>query len=389
MATTRNLELGWYGLLFFRQLVPIYPVYAVMMIESGVTPLELSALFIVWSATVVALEVPLGAVADRVARKPLVVVSSVLKGVAFALWLAFPHFWGFLAGFVAWGLSGTLLSGTAEALLYEGLRQRGGEGRFAVVFARGAALRELGVATALLTGGVLSQGLGYTAALLVSATAPLLAAVVAATLLPAVEVPKEARGESYFTTLGTGWKYATGRPPVLYVLLLLGAVGTVYGVYEEYVGPFLRERDLGLAGIGLFMALYQGCRAAGMGLASRLWARDSKHLVGYYLVGAVCLLLMPLGGPLPMAVLLCAFVLLFAVAEITLETRLQHAIESHARATVTSVVNMGREILGMLYYLVIGLVATATSWSTMTHSLAAACLVLTLLIASVGRRWRT
>ena len=62
------------------------------------------------------------------------------------------------------------------------------------------------------------------------------------------------------------------------------------------------------------MAGYQGCRAVGM------W----------------------------MAALLSMFVVLFAVVEIVLETQLQHAIESHARATVTSVVNMAREIVGML-----------------------------------------
>lgn len=46
MSSTKNLERGWYGLQFFFDLIPIYPVYAVMMIEVGITPIELSLLFI-------------------------------------------------------------------------------------------------------------------------------------------------------------------------------------------------------------------------------------------------------------------------------------------------------------------------------------------------------
>ncbi|MEE9253971.1 MAG: hypothetical protein V3U43_03490, partial [Pseudomonadales bacterium] len=77
MSSTRNLERGWYGLQFFRELIPIYPVYAVMMTESGITPLELSLLFIIWSGTVVLLEVPLGVLGDRMPRKLLVLLSQL------------------------------------------------------------------------------------------------------------------------------------------------------------------------------------------------------------------------------------------------------------------------------------------------------------------------
>ncbi|MEJ2133265.1 MAG: hypothetical protein P8Y95_16950, partial [Gammaproteobacteria bacterium] len=89
-----------------------------------------------------------------------------------------------------------------------------------------------------------------------------------------------------------------------------------------------------------------------------------------------------------MAAMLCTFVIQFALAEITLETELQHAIESHARATVTSVVSMAREIVGMLYYLLIGLMATATSWHDMTITLGLGCFALTALVMFVGLRWR-
>ncbi|MEE9254634.1 MAG: MFS transporter, partial [Pseudomonadales bacterium] len=259
---------------------------------------------------------------------------------------------------------------------------------FARIYGRGAAIAEIGVACALLIGGVLSERLGYTLVLVLSSMSPLVAALVAWLLLPDTEVHEAARRESYLHTLQAGWHHAIQTRVILYVIVLFAGVGTFYGVYEEYVGPFLREREFSLTMIGIVTALYQGCRAAGMWLAGRLPRVALPRLSLAYLGGAICLALVPLGPDVAMVALLCVFVILFAVAEIILETELQHAIDSHARATVTSVVSMAREIVGMLYFLLIGLMATATSWHEMTLSLGVACIGLTVIVILVGYRWR-
>ncbi len=388
MSSTKNLERGWYGLQFFFDLIPIYPVYAVMMIEGGITPIELSLLFIVWSGTAVALEVPLGVLGDRLPRKRLVLVSCLLKSIAFAIWLATPNFFGFMAGFICWGVSDTILSGTIHALLYDGLSNNDEQMHFTRIYSRGAAIGEIGIALALLLGGVLSQWLGYSAALILSIASPLVAALLAWLLLPNLEVHEAAKRESYIRTLQNGWKHAIGQRLILYIIVLFAGIGTFYSVFEEYVGPFLRERDFSLVAIGIVTAGYQGCRAVGMWMAGRLPEFQLRHMNFLYLAGAICLILMPFGGDIVMVVMLSMFVISFAVVEIILETRLQHAIESHARATVTSVVNTAREIVGMLHYLLIGLVATATSWHEMTIALAIACLGLIMIVTLVGYRWR-
>ena len=388
MSSTKNLERGWYGLQFFFDLIPIYPVYAVMMIEGGITPIELSLLFIVWSGTAVALEVPLGVLGDRLPRKRLVLISCLLKSIAFSFWLATPNFFGFMAGFICWGVSDTILSGTIHALLYDGLFNNDKQMRFTRIYSRGAAIGEIGIALALLLGGVLSQWMGYSAALMLSIASPLVAALLAWLLLPDLEVHEAARRESYIRTLQNGLNQAIGRRLILYIIVLFAGIGTFYSVFEEYVGPFLRERDFSLVMIGIVTAGYQGCRAAGMWMAGKLPEFQLRHLNFLYLAGAICLILMPFGGDIVMVVMLFMFVISFAVVEIILETRLQHAIESHARATVTSVVNTAREIVGMLHYLLIGLVATATSWHEMTIALAIACLGLIVIVTLVGYRWR-
>ena len=86
---------------------------------------------------------------------------AALQAAAFVVWTAAPGFPAFAAGFVVWGVGGALMSGTSEALVYDGL---------AAVGARGAYLRVHGwmtsaellvqVPTALLASGLFALG-GY------------------------------------------------------------------------------------------------------------------------------------------------------------------------------------------------------------------------------------
>jgi len=86
--------------------IPIYPVYALLFADSGLSTGRISALFMLWSVTSFLLEVPSGALADRVSRRRLLAVAAGLRGVGFALWVAVPSFSAFAAGFVLWGAGG-------------------------------------------------------------------------------------------------------------------------------------------------------------------------------------------------------------------------------------------------------------------------------------------
>ena len=118
---------------FLSDLIPIYPVYALLFADHGLGPAEISSLFVVWSATTFLLEVPSGAWADVVSRRALLAASAVVNGVGYAVWVAWPGYAGFLLGFVLWGLSSALASGTFEAFTYDELAAVGQERRYAQV----------------------------------------------------------------------------------------------------------------------------------------------------------------------------------------------------------------------------------------------------------------
>ena len=107
-----------------RELIPLFPVYALLFTDAGLSTGQVSSLFIIWSATHVLLEVPSGAWADTVPRRRLLVLGAALYTGCFALWTAVPTYAAFAGGFVLWGLSGSLVSGTYEAYVYDHLHAR-------------------------------------------------------------------------------------------------------------------------------------------------------------------------------------------------------------------------------------------------------------------------
>lgn len=101
--------------------LPIYPLYALLFLDSGLSIGQISLLFAIWSGVSVVAEVPTGALADRYSRRAALVAHGMLQAAGYALWILVPGFAGFAVGFVLWGLGGTLASGTFEALLYDSL----------------------------------------------------------------------------------------------------------------------------------------------------------------------------------------------------------------------------------------------------------------------------
>ncbi len=94
--------------------------------------------------TAILLEVPSGVLADRYSRRFLLFVSQWFAVAGFACWALFPGFWGFLLGFVLWGIKSALPSGTFE-LVYDELKRFGREAEFVKVNGRSLAFSTTGV----------------------------------------------------------------------------------------------------------------------------------------------------------------------------------------------------------------------------------------------------
>ncbi|WP_306370118.1 MFS transporter, partial [Nocardiopsis sp. CC223A] len=125
------------------EFVLLYPVYALLFADHGLSVAQIGSLFMLWSGVGLVSAVPAGALADVVPRRYLLAAAPVFTAAAFVLWLLAPGYGAFAAGFVLWGLGGSLSSGSLEALVHDELAHRGAADRYARVM---GVTRALGVA---------------------------------------------------------------------------------------------------------------------------------------------------------------------------------------------------------------------------------------------------
>jgi hypothetical protein len=360
--------LGW---ALLADTLPIYPLYALLFADTGLSQAQISVLFAIWSATAIVAEVPSGALADRFGRRTAIVAAGVLQAAGYALWVTVPGMAGFAVGFVLWGLGGALVSGAREALLYDGLAAVGARSEYPKVNGwLNAATLIAELPTALAATVLFALG-GYRAAGWVS-VGLCLAAVVAATRLPEPapaghpdldgDEPGDpddgpdirpddgpADGLGYLATLRTGVREAAARPAVRAVVLAVAVVGGIDAV-EEYFPLVTRDLGVPVGLVALAMLPLSVASALGSALAGRA---DRLRPAALGLLFGASMALLGAGGLLPgvagMAALAAGYGGYHAVLVVT-EARLQQRIEGRARATVTSVAALGVELATFAVY---------------------------------------
>jgi len=378
-----GFEIAWYVAGYLRELVLIYPTYAIMMGEHGISPIELSALFVLWTATALVLDVPTGPLADRHSRKRLLVASNLVKGLAFVPWLVEPTFVGYALGFVLWGAGSSLGSGTLEAFLYDALRARGAEESFAKIYGRGIAANSFGVATALLAGGALAQH-GYTVPLVLSVAAPCAAALVFAFAFD--EPPREQpqAHARYADTLLAGLTAVRTDRSVAYLVAAFGALVSIYGTLEEYIGPYLKEKpSFDLATLGAVYAAAFASRSIGVAFAHRLPNLSASAIAWIFAASALPLAATTTGHVVWVAIAFALYFASSAAGEVLVQARLQAQIDGATRATVTSVARMAQSTGGIVLYMAFGGIAQARNWHAAVLATAAATLVLGIAFSLV------
>jgi MFS family permease len=326
-------------------LVPVYPLYALLFLDTGLSPAEVSGLFALWSVTGLLAEVPTGVLADRWSRRGALVLAGVLEAAGLAVWTAAPGLPGFATGFVLWGIGGALVSGAAEALVYDGLVDAGAEASYVRVHGATTATELLvQVPTAFAAGALVSVG-GYALVGWVS-VGVCLAAAALATRFPE---PPRTDEDDEAASLPTAVRTALRRPGLWRVVAAVALLGGLDAL-EEYFPVMARDRGVATAVVPLAVLGMALAGAAGAALAGRVGRLPSRALPGLLALSAVLLAAGALvSRPAAMAAVALAYGLYLAVLVVG-EARLQEQVPAGVRATVTSVAGLGVELASLLVF---------------------------------------
>ncbi|MDX2603540.1 MFS transporter [Streptomyces caniscabiei] len=361
VATTgvRRLTATLYGYAFLDDFVLLYPVYALLFSDTGLSIWQISSLFALWSVTGIVLEVPSGAWADAVSRRLLLWVGPLLTAAGFALWVIAPSYGAFALGFVLWGVRGALGSGALEALVYDELERLGAADRYARVVGRAQAVGMVAVMAAMgLAGPVLDLG-GYPAVGAASVLVCVLTSVVA-TRFPehreAVPGPKHA---STFATLRAGLTEIRRDRSVWGAMLLVPAVGAVWGALDEYTPLLVRDTGVAEQTVPYLLLVIWAGPAIGS-LLTGAGERMGSAGLGVVLAGASVALAVGalMGTPAGIGLVAVAFGG-FQLVNVLADARLQDRIDGARRATLTSVASMGTETATVAVFAVYAVIGGA------------------------------
>jgi MFS family permease len=373
-----------------RDLVPLYAVYSLLFADHGISASHISVLLIIWSATSFVLEVPSGAWADAFDRRHLLVASAFVYAAGFTTWMAWPTFPGFALGFVLWGVSSSLMSGTFESLVYDELVERGASDAYPslVGWAYSTAL-VANLAATLLAAPLLALG-GYPFVGWASVAICGVQAALAATLPVSEQARRPTRdspiaeteraASRYVAMLRAGLAESRHHPDVRRILLLTAAmVGLT--AYDEYFPLVARAHGVTTADIPLLLAITVGGQAIGTALVGRTARLTAPAVGGLLAVGALLVSLGALVTPYVGFVAIGVGYGALNNAMLVGETRLQDAITGPARATVTSVLGFLEEVVALSVYAAFALGSHVLGFPALVALLAVPVLVVAAAVA--------
>jgi len=332
-SSLRDFLFNVYGYSFFNCLVFMYPVYMLFFSNSGVSDAGKSVLLILWSLFVVAVQIPVLSIANRVSRKSIMVVTSMLKLLCFGVWIIWPTFWGFAFGFLLWGIHWAAWNVVWEAMLYDELQARQRKTIYTKVVGRKSAVEC--VAYIIAATGSLMLPMGYGTIAAATMGAMLVSVWFMLRMNPkAANIPK--RKAKVVKSLRLAGNVLRRVPYILYLLILcnllygfsqideyLGLIGVEMGVQPELVG-----------GLFIIALIFQ---TLGNAVADKFECVSDKRLYGGVMGIGLIMILMAAVYSMPGLAFFAMFYFCYAIVRVLVYTRFQHAIPSSSRGAFLSI----------------------------------------------------
>lgn len=374
----RNLRL----FLVYRFLSTSYlfaPVFLLFFAARGLSITEITLLNTVYCATLLALEIPTGTLADRWGRKRAMVLGSLaMAGGALIDW------WGhsFLAfalgeGLLALGMA--LTSGSDSAYLYDLLRDAGRADEYRRREGSASAAKLIGAALAMAAGGWLG-GVSFSSTYLATAIV-CLAATLVAMLLDEPPVRSQ-RQRPVLRHMGASLRAVGRHPPLLFAVLFSTLAFTLLRMGMYFYQPYLTRTGLDIGGVGAVMAVLSLAAAWGAHRVDRLRSWTGERLLVWSMPALLTVTYLVLAGWCAhwgMLLMLLQSALNGIYSPLSKEMLNREIGDSGQRATILSVESMMRRGLFGLFAPLVGLVI---DWQGM-----GAGLLVCASLGAVGTAW--
>ena len=325
---------------FFARFAMTEGVWVLYMLSKGLSLWQVGALEGVYHAAALLTEVPSGAIADLLGRKKVLVVSRLLAFASSIPMIMSDNFFVLAFGFALTGFSGSLISGTEDALIYDTYLALGEERRFLGAMSRLGFVAEVSGGIAVLAGGMIAKR-SYQLCYLVEMGITVLSVAICFLLCePETEKRREKR-----PTLREHFRASTdvirGDRDVRRLIIHYSLLETFYVSVYFYSQELYRSLGFDEAGISIILLGAGAAASVGALLCERTARRLGRHTE--FAAGASLALGIAVMGVPSVPTSLAGFALASAASAMLSplgSAELNRRIPSERRATLISVKSM-------------------------------------------------
>lgn len=277
-----------YIIIFFHNMVPAYVIERLFNQERGMTVQMVVYCEIAYAITIILFEVPSGVLADKIGRKKLIVISSLLHALQFYALVFANNFWHFAIITFISGIGTAFGSGAYNALLYDSLKCCDRTHDFERIYGNMNAIDFTAAMIAALSGGVLAFHFGYTFNYWLSFISGILAVVFSLLLREPTGGSSSKNEITYKNIITTAIAFFKTNINVLKVCMNVMIVSACTVYIDEFWQLYLEHISFSVMLFGIVSAIICGGRIVGSILSTRLlkYAKLTTILLVTTFIGA-------------------------------------------------------------------------------------------------------
>jgi len=350
---------------FFRSFIFAYVIERLFWKSRGISIAETVYIEIIYGATIILMEIPTGVLADRLSRKNVILIGSILTLIGATLILNAYGFLAFVGLIIISGISGALTSGSVTALMYDSLKELGETMSFEKYLSRIKAIRYGSGLVAAMVGAFAASKVSLILPYQMSVLSCLMMVLFNALLLE----PKKSTSEdvsSVKVIVNTARQVISKNYYIQYIFITGGAIGAAVIYIEEFWQNYMDGIHVAIVYFGIISGLMSMVVLIASSRTTKIIAylRNRTRKRAFYttmmMFSAVCYVsLFFIRHPLGLILMLIP-IYIQAVLDTIILGDLHHIVESEYRATMESVYSMFASLMSVLIGLLFAFASKAS-----------------------------
>lgn len=347
----------------FSFILGIHTVRAVyipfMMDWGGLSFLQIMILQSYFTAMILLLEIPSGAIADFLGRKVGLCLSAVSISAAAFTYSIIPNFYLFFLAETLWAFGASLMSGTNQAFIYFSLKSYGEENKLSAIFGRSRTFNLIALTISAPIGSIIAEFISLPFTMTCLAFIYINAFVVALTFKEPKLTNNEYHKENYFRIIISGFKQLYKKKTLkilafdwIPINVLIFFMFWAYQVYLQAINIPIGWFGFILAGMNIINAIFSSLIP--------LFLKKSKNkklfLIIINLVNGLAYIFLGLTAIIPLGLAIISIIIAFGYTrDLIFVDGINTQIDSENRATVLSTINMFGSLLRAISYPFVGI----------------------------------